>query len=211
MTPIVTIDTPATSRQLVELSYARLMLGLDTTEAADAVLQALIDSASAAAERWCNRRMIREGVTETWRLPQSQESLWLTRWPVDTITSITEDGVALTSAYWEVDEDTGRLYRLDGSDGRARWSAKKTVIVYTGGYRPDDDTGADLPDDLRDGVLAIVKSGWFARDRDPYLRSEEMPGVARYTYGFGSAASSDSGLPPEAESLLAPYRRFAIG
>lgn len=208
--PIVTVTAAAASRRLVDLSYARLMMGLDAS--ADPVLDNLLDSASAAAERWCNRKLIRESVSEIWRLPQPRESLPLTRWPIVSIASVTEGtGDALDSAYYEADLEDGQLYRLDGSDCRSRWCATKVTVAYTGGYLAEDETGSDVPDDLRDGVMAIVRAAWFAQGRDPYLRSEEVPGVARFAYGFGAAAQSESGLPPEAESLLAPYRMLVVG
>lgn len=209
MRPIVTVTSAATSRQLVELSYARDILGLTVSEASDAKLDALIDGASAFVEQWCNRRLIYEAVSELWRPTRAQTSLFLSRYPVMDITSITEDtDDALTAAYWEIDYDTGELWRLDGSDNRITWSASKIVVVYAAGYVPADETGTNIPDDLRDGTLELVKSRWFALERDPYLRSEEVPGVARYAYGFGAAAQSGANMPPEAEALLNPYRVY---
>lgn len=208
--PIVTVTVAAASRRLVDLSYARLMLGLDAS--ADTRLLALIDSASRSVENYCNRKLIRETVSEQWRLRQAMPSLQLTRYPVASIVSVTEDtDPALTSDYYEADEETGQLFRLDGSDNRLSWCARKITVAYSGGYVPEDDTGSDVPEDLRDGTLAIVKSGWFAKQRDPYERSVDIPGLATISYGFGSAMRTDSGFPPEAEALLAPYRRWAIG
>lgn len=211
--PIVTITSAATSRQFVELSYARDILGLSVSEISDPKLDALIDGASVFVEKWCNRRLIRETVSEQWRLTREVSSLFLTRSPVASITSITEDDDdPLGAAYWEADYDTGELFRLDGSDNRENWSVtSKVVIVYSGGYVPADETATNVPDDLRDGTLELVKSRWFALERDPYLRSEEVPGAIRYSYGFGAGAQRDSGMPPEAEMLLSPYRRIAIG
>lgn len=212
MRPIVTVTSAAVSRKLIEPSYARDMLGLGVSEVTDAKLDVMLDGVSAFIERWCNRKLIYETVSERWRPNQTLDRIWLTRWPVVSITSITEDDdTALTSAYWEVDYDTGELFRLDGDDARISWDAQKVVIVYKAGYVPADETGASVPDDLRDGALELLKSRWFALERDPYLRSEEVPGLAKYSYGFGSAAQSGSDMPPEAEALLSSYRRAAVG
>ena len=211
MRSIVTVTSAATSRQLIEVSFARDMLGLSVTEISDAKLFELIDGASAEVEQWCNRRLILETVSEQWRPTRPQGSLWLNRFPVSSITSITEDDDdALTATYWELDYDTGELWRLDGSDNRDTWDADKIVVVYSAGYVPADDTGTNIPFDLRDGTLELIKSRWFGLERDPYERSVEVPGLATIQYGFGSAARTTSGMPPEAERLLTSYRRIAI-
>lgn len=216
---IITIAEAATSRKLVDLSYARQMLGVDTATMSDQKLENLIDAQSAFVESWCSRKLIRETVTERFRFRQPQETLFLDRTPVEasSVSSIIENAVALTTDQWELDYESGQLWRLS-SECRLPWGgygpcprAMVVEVSYAGGYIPADDTGSDVPADLRDGVLELIKAARFGLGRDPYLRSEEVPGVQIYGYGFGAAAQSSSGIAPEAEALLTKYRRLAFG
>lgn len=217
MSSIVTVQQGATSRRFIEPSYVRMMLGLDVSDITDARLDALIEGACAFVENWCNRRgeMFYEVVSETFRLNQPASNLYLSRSPVVSVTSVSDGDTALATTDWEIDYDTGRLARLDGANGLQKWGGLvsaipfRATVMYGAGYFADDDTGGNVPADLRDGTLALIRSNWFSLDRDPFTRSEEVPGVATISYGFGAAAQNN-GMPPDAEALLAPYRRLAL-
>lgn len=219
MKPIVTVVEHAASRKLLDFPYVRDMLNLSATDISDAKLNDLIDEVSADIENWCNRGLIDEVVSEQWRLTRAAPSLWLTRWPVAAITSIAENASdALGTGYWELDYDSGELWRLDGADGRQNWfgidlryqsaAIGKLVIVYRAGYVAADDTGTNIPADLRAAALEILSNRFFSLGRDSYLRGEEIPGVIKYQYGFGSGAQSGSGFTPTVERTLSRYRRL---
>ena len=221
MRPIVTVIEHSASRKLLDFAYVRDMLTLSQTDISDAKLNDLIDEVSADIEAWCNRGLIDETVSEQWRLTTAASSLWLTRWPVWSITSITEGtNVALDTGYWEVDYDSGELWRMDGADGRQNWfgidlcyragAVGVVRIVYRAGYVAADDTGTNVPPDLRAVALDILSSRFFALGRDNYLRGEEIPGIIKYQYGFGSGTQSGSGFSADIERRLSKYRRISF-
>jgi hypothetical protein len=221
MRPIVTVIEGAASRKLLDFAYVRDMLGLTDTDITDAKINDLIDEVSAEIEAWCNRGLIDETVSEQWRLTRATPSLMLSRWPVWSITSITEGtNAALDTGFWEVDYDSGELWRMDGAGFRQNWfgidlcygaSAFGVVrIVYRAGYVAADDTGTNVPPDLRAVALEMLSNRFFALGRDSYLRGEEIPGIIKYQYGFGSGTQSGSGLSADIERRLSKYRRLVV-
>jgi hypothetical protein len=91
---MLVVTDPAISHRLTTPEAVRMELSLRDWSDREQ-LEALIDQASAAVRTWCNRTFALEGVRETLRLPIRIWPLMLTRWPVVSIASITEDGTAL--------------------------------------------------------------------------------------------------------------------
>lgn len=198
---MLVVITPATTTRL--LTLASVKEDLDVTGAAnDTQITRFIDEATKTLARRSDRDVWgSERVEETWRLDGCLSSLILTRRPVSTIHSVTVDGDALSVADFELD---GRLlYRLDGSDSRMAWSGLKTVVNYTAGYALE----AAAPADLAAACRTLVALKWFASDRDPALKAEEVPGVLRQDYWVGDVPSDDpDGLPAGIASLCWHYR-----
>jgi hypothetical protein len=122
---------------------------------------------------------------------------------------IIEAGAALAGSDFEAEADNGLLYRLAGDGERTDWCGK-IVIDYQAGYILPGEPGRTLPDDIERAAILLVKTAWFARTRDPLIRSESTPSVYEATYwvgGFGNGAS----LPPEVEGLLSKHRQPPIG
>lgn len=217
MTPVVEVLAQAVSRRFVEPSYVRLHLGLTVSDITDTKLDDMIEEACAFVESWCDRsgEMFAERVSERQWLFSAARSLYLTRRPVVTIESITEGTSALTAADWAIDYDAGRLDRLDGSSGLSTWGYPTiagtggllVTTVYRAGYYADDDTGGNVPADLRAGTLELVRDRWNAAQRDSYVRSEEVPGAYSVSYGFGTVSTTGSAMPPSAEMYLNKYRK----
>lgn len=217
MKSILEVVTAATSRDLTSVATVKEELGL--TGAADqAVLQRYIQAASSQIVGWCKREFAAEPVTETWRLTdRDRRVLWgaaevlplcLQRFPVSAVSSVTIDAVALVEdTDFEVDAEAGLLWRLDGTStpSRRRWSSVTIVVTYTGGYALLD----DLPPAVQDACIGLVKQRWFARKRDPSVRSEDVPGVRRVDYWVGSIPGADD-MPTEIAGLLEPYRVIAV-
>ncbi len=71
-----------------------------------------------------------------------------------------------------VDHENGQLTRLS-FDGNVRQGPALPIIVqYQAGY-------VEIPDDLREAVIRLVKMRWFSRERDPLIRSETAEGRLR--------------------------------
>ena len=170
----------------------------------DTWLKEQIENASRAIATHCERDFAKETLRDHFRLRRTHESLWLSRWPIVTIASITENGTALTSADYEADPDTGLVYRLS-ADTRISWPIGKIEVEFDGGYV----LLTTLPHDVNDAAITLVKGAYFAKGKDALVKAEDIPGVARFEYWVGSVGE-DGAFPPEVTSKLAPYRLVSI-
>ena len=117
-------------------------LQINFTDNSDVVCAELIAAAQGHIERVAGRNIEAASHTETFDGPAS--TLWLLNTPVNSITSITVDGTALTSNDYTY-TDYGRLARTVNSRER-NWSTTKQqsiVVAYNGGY-------TTVPYDLQD-------------------------------------------------------------
>jgi hypothetical protein len=216
LSPWTTVTvTDAASVEMTTLATAREELLL-TDAAQDETLARYIRQASGDIVRYCNRDLAQATVTDRFRPPrhrvtyggvvQRVELLLLSRPPVTAVASVVEDGTTLTTADWELDEDSGRLWRLDSDGNRASWAPAPIAVTYTGGYVMV--TG--LPDELERACLDLVKARWFARGRDPALRSESVAGVGDFAYQIGMPGGGTGGIPDTVAAVLDNYRRVPL-
>lgn len=201
----LTIIEAAGETKLTTLAAAKAELQV-TSGADDAYLTTLIDQASDAVRSWCKRVFAVETVRESIYPDKPGTSLMLPRWPVVTIAGVTINGTAEDVANVEA-EDSGHLFRIDASGCRMSWPSGRIVVEYRAGYVLPGRPGRTLPNDLERAALSLVKSNWFARTRDPMIRSETVDGAGSTDYFSGTA----SRLPPDVESLLSPYRNVNLG
>lgn len=217
---MLVVTVPATNHRLVTLEVVKAELRVTGTSEDDFLGNA-IDRASAAIERWCNRVFAVETVRETFARSQlagfhmpafgnSSDSLVLTRWPVVSLVSVTESGSALATSAYEFDPASGLLYRLGNGGLRRPWMNGAAVVEYQAGYVLPGDDGRDLPADIERAAVMLVKAEWFARDRDPLVKTEDVTGVLATTYWVGGIPGGGT-LPPDVEGLLSPYRSPAVG
>ncbi|MEJ0093400.1 MAG: hypothetical protein WDN46_08175 [Methylocella sp.] len=94
-----------------------------------------------------------------------------------------------------VDHTSGQLARLSFDGNVRQWPALPIIVQYQAGY-------VEIPDDLREAVIRLVKMRWFSRERDPLIRSENAAGVyeAQYFYGSGPGAAED--MPADIGAML---------
>lgn len=119
-------------------------------------------------------------MSESFRLKRPTESLVLARWPLVSIEMIIEAGAALAGSDFEAEADKGLICRLAGDGERADWCGN-IVIDYQAGYILPGEPGRTLPDDIERAAILLVKTAWFARTRDPLIRSEKTPDVYEAT------------------------------
>lgn len=111
-----------------------MRLQWDITAEPEAVITALIADATGIIESELRRPVESAGRVETF--DGGGWSLFLTNWPVTTMTTVVEDGVTLTvntDYKWTA---TGKLIRVSGGY-QTWWTATKPqsiVVTYTGGY-----------------------------------------------------------------------------
>jgi hypothetical protein len=189
MDSILTVVTPADSQDLTTLATVKAELEI-TDISQDVQLALFIDQASGECATYCKRVFGEETVSEQFRLGQGSrlhrrsrtEELILTRYPIASITSITEeDGTVLVEDVdFEIDPDRGIAWRLSGTE-RCGWRRGKTVVVYVGGYELLD----SLPQTIERACIELVKTYYFASSRDPALRQISLPGVGERQYWVG--------------------------
>ena len=203
-----TVSVVAADRKLVTKAEAEAILGASAS-ITDALLLQLSDMISlecgVAAAGLTPPTLRQETIVETFRLRASAESLRLARRFVGTISSLTEDGVALTANDYTVDAVAGVLYRLDPVGDLCDWPPAKVVITYTAGF-------ATVPTDLKLAAVRVLQEQLSATARDPLVRSEIVEGVGRIDYWVNSASSAK---PPRAiagaaAAMLDPYRNALV-
>lgn len=200
------VDTAATDRVLLTAATVFAELGITPTTAQTTQMETAIRQATSLIEGYLDRVLCEEDVTDHFR-DVVGESVRLSRWPVSAIDEIVESGATLATDDWELNGETGELWRLDGDD-RYDWvTPGTTTISYTAGYALPD----DLPADLQRAAIDQVKFHYFAGDRDPALRSLDIPGVASETYAVaGGASLGKSGLLVSVEGAIGRYRRVTV-
>lgn len=202
-----TIKVKATDRKLTSIAAVKTELQI-TGGADDAYLTAMIEQASDAIAAWCDRPFGIETVREYFDNRRCEPSLLFARWPlVEMVSGALGDGAAFEIVGTEVDDSNGYVFRLDADGKRIDWPSSSTVIEYKAGYVLPGQSGRTLPHDVERAALTLIKANWYARNRDPLIRSETVEDAGSTTYFAGTVSQ----LPPEVESLLTPYRNLILG
>lgn len=206
---MLTVIVPATSQALTTLNAVKAELGLSGT-GDDAWLADTIARTSATIRRWCGRAFALETVRESFRLPVSTEVLSLSRWPVVSVVSVTEDGDTLAPGAFETEDDTGFVYRLTGSNSRRDWPAGKIVVEYRAGYVLPGNSDRTLPEDVEAACIALCIRAFHAKGRDPALRSYQNPDVESYSLLDPDKTAMIDGLPADVAGRLWSYRPVVL-
>ena len=189
-----TIDD-VVSKMLVSLEDVKTHLNVPDSVGTqyDEELRGVIAAATAACADYTGRTLIRTSVTETYSGGAS--SIILRRTPVQSITSVTENGSAVTA--FVLDED-GILYR-GTTTSISTWSpgVKNISVTYVAGY-------ADVPTAFRMAVLRMCEHLWQRTQQAPH------PALGQ---GQSSLGQTDESLPRntfllpyQVQSWLTPYR-----
>jgi len=144
-----------------------------------AVVENMINLATKYAENYIGRYIKGRGedLAESIDVPMKTQELFVTNFPVISITSVVEDGDTLTEGededYIYYDED-GCFLRND-----VYWTSgyKKVVITYQGGY-------ATVPEDLKQWCIDVAGFMYEART-DGNVASERV-GEISVSYGKSS-------------------------
>lgn len=207
MISAITAVTEAGSQALVSLDDLKVQLGISDSDD-DARLNAFILQASAAIAKYCGRVFAKATVTETFFLDDECSRLMLARYPLISVTSVTEDDTALSpldSTTLLQHKDSGILHRLE-SGLPAPWAASKIVVVYEAGY---DIEANGAPGDLVQACVGQIGNIRSTVTRDPLAKAIDIPGVRRTEYWVGSTGST-SGLHPSVEAMLDNYRDVRV-
>lgn len=211
MASILTVLTPLGDADLVTVADLKRDLGI-MDASGDAQLAAYITAASRVIAARCRRVLAREEVSEAFRIrcpsPAPEPApLRLRRYPVDPATVVVEESaLPIAVGSWELDADAGLIWRLDAGGERRAWASGSVTITYFGGY----ELPSAAPEDLSRACTLLVNQFRFASPRDPTLKAESIEGIGRQEFWIGSLPSSASGIPAEADALIAPYRAFPL-
>lgn len=202
---------PAASQALITVDQAKDELKIaadDTTK--DGIIGQHIAQISAAINVYCDRIFVRQGYRDQYRSNYSTGlccgvPLVTRQRPIAVdvgvpVVVVTENGVVLTPSQWEVDEQMGRIYRLDGG-GVAGWGGSPIMVDYDAGYDI-------IPQDIQAAALKAVTSRYSSRGRDPMLRSQTIPDVVAESYWASADSSgvvSSAALPGEVLAVLDAY------
>lgn len=217
MKSLLTVITPSDTYDLTILATVKSEFGIsDSDTSQDENLTRWIHEASANIAGVCKRVFAEEILSEVFRRPDCRvDNLILrpNRRPVSSVTSVTEDGVALTTDEYEVDYATGVIYRLDTTGYRMGWyyCYDRITVVYTAGYFLLN----DLPYDIERAAIRLVKHFYSARGSGGSsaggdLKVVDVPGVVRREWetrsdNFQPNPNAPPSLPSDVMTLLGPY------
>lgn len=212
---MLVVSSAAENTALTTLDEVKAQLSITATDE-DTYLESAITRATAAICTYLNvpsatngtKTLGRETLVETFRLARHEPLLVLSRYPITSIASITEDGTTVDAAEYEI-RGGGLVARLTADDVESCWLPVKIVVTYTAGWLMPDDDGRTLPQDIEDACIALIKAARFNRTRDPLLRSENIL-ESLYSYTLFSPSDKDGVMPADVAALLAPYRNVTL-
>ncbi len=202
---ISTVTVEAGSYDLTDLATVKTELGI-TASTYDTQLDRYITVASLAAGQYCNRVFVVETVQDRFDITFArlrfggEPHLQASRWPIVTMSSLTESGTALVKdTDYKVDVVTGKFIRLDTNGDPTTWGQSPVLATYSAGF-------ATIPADLEDAVIRMIRGRWFAKDRDPYTRQESIPGVRDISYWVPTGPDAGN-MTPDVADILENYRQ----
>lgn len=215
-TRLSTVVTPATNRRLASLAIFKQ--GPTKKDGADdEYLDYLRDVQSQAFESACNRVFAREAIKDVFREPRHDlyehgqykpaEELVLSRRPIVSISSVVDYTGTLDPSLYEYEAEAGILYRLwdcgDGTFARIPWRSRSVTVQYVAGYILPDDPDSNLPHDIQDAVITLMRMAWKGKDRDPALRSQSAGEIGNQSFWLG--------FPPNVQQAVAKYADIPVG
>ena len=198
----IEVVSPATDYLLTTLEDVKILLNIgESTQ--DVLLDTLILRGSYACIQYCRRQFAKEQVKET--IPGTGTArIMLERVPLVSIDQVDYEGDTIDASEYEIErhgmgtvlrENKWTLNTLGDEIGNPDWE-----ITYTAGYVLPNHAGTrDLPYDVEQAAIEVVKAWYYARCRDGTLRTEEVVDVWQGTY-------SGQAIPMVAKQLLNPWR-----
>lgn len=195
---MLTVNTAASNRNLLTNDEIRAAIGQPSMLDVDATkLSARVSAAITAACKVVTGRKATGGVAiPTLMKEVLSEKIWLdcaahdlliiARAPIVTVTSITEDGTALTmdvrdggtglvttpSPDFEVD---GFMLRRLASGRPTKWRTSPIVLIYEAGFET-------VPDDMKEAASSLARTFVANTSREAGLRMVEIPDVVTKQY-----------------------------
>jgi hypothetical protein len=197
----------------------------------DTYVETLINRASDAVERFCNRVFYKAAAIVEKVEGYGGMSIKVARAPILAVTSITYDGATLDGTTYEVDDVGAGIIRFihqgpywtaaqlpnaahDPLPGTER---KLYQVTYDAGYVTPAQVEATpaltrtLPYDVEEACILACVDRYKRRGRDPSVKSESlMSASVDYVEPRWGMDGTPSDLPHAARALLTPWRRLAL-
>lgn len=195
---------------LVTLAEVKEWLGIPSTDTSkDSLLTRLISVSNDLIKAYLQYDPTYSSLIDEYRDGNDSNRMVLLRAPVDTIHSVSVDGVAIaaaatiTGAGWRWNQNMVILNGWRFTRGRAN-----CLISYAAGY-------AVIPPILTQAALQTITGLYTSKAINPNITSESVPGVWSGSYAGGGAAGSGVGagsIPPSAAALLdaSSLKRYII-
>lgn len=188
----ITVVTPATNRRITIAEHVKDVLGIgDDDLSLDTLINRWIDQVTSLFEERCNRVFAKQTYDETVK-GYGGVRIMVSQLPILTLTSVKYAGTAIDAATYDVDADTGIIYRSAGWYWTAASSHHAVGFVpiagsernaytvrYTAGYRLPGEAGTDpaLPYGLEILAIEQVKSWYLDREVNANAQSFGIGGA----------------------------------
>lgn len=204
---ITTVTTSAATYDLASLDDVKSELSIKDNSN-NSTLQRYLTSASAMIAQYCNRVFPVETIEDQFWAQRDRgprlisggvQNLQLSRWPLQSVTSVTENGAALDDDIdFTIDATNGQLLRLDVNGYPRHWPVTPIVVVYLAGFDP-------IPVDVQDAVIRMVTRRYASKGRDPNLKQQNVPGVIEQSWWISTGVDSGN-MSPDISDILDNYR-----
>lgn len=210
----VQISAPAALQPLALLDDLKADLSIsDNTQ--DTELTRLLLEASANSLKFIGRPLMQAEWQDTFmvRPGVAHDVLCLGRYPLVSIQSFCVGDLSFTLEQIKdlpFDPDAAMVYPPDAR--MPGWMPGIYTIQYTAGYVAPgtENAGSNVvPPDIQEAIRLSVAATWYAKGRDPNLKSESEQGVGSTSWNVPSAGSG--GMPQPAVDILAGYQAGGIG
>lgn len=183
---------------LVTIEQARQWVHSDPDASGeDTMLEICADAASERLERRTSRVFRLRTVSETHSGDGFGSVLYLSRFPIVSLTSLTVDGQALTADRYVVDHARGRVLLTGG--GRFPAGAENVTVVYQAGYADED-----LPSDAIELCLELTK-------RLYHLKTKGGQSFEVVTMGDGRSAVMRDDIPRDLRDAVDALKDTRFG
>jgi len=213
--PSITVTVPAVDRNLLTIAQLRAIAGVtdssqDTTLTALGVVvsEAIVNACGVARDGAVPPTLMKESILQTTRLGRGRDGnmasdtrplcrLILSRRPILSVTSVTEDGVVLDPSFYERRDGQGILIRLNASDDEIPWRGRKIVIAYDAGH-------ATVPAGLVLAAQQYAQILFWQAGRDPrkQLQVSEAPDLGMSRSQWFHDAHEGAAIPRSIMDLL---------
>ena len=193
-TDVFTVLDPA-ELPVVGLAEAKRYLNVTSTSD-DEEIRRMLGVATDLCERYTGRALRRKTVAESFATDGYASTLVLRQVPALSVTSVSENGTAVTS--YTLRGDLGLLVRGSAVAPFA-WALGTVDVTYVAGY-------ADPPQVAVEAVLVVLRHLW-----DTQTQSARPAFGGANVDDFAPGVRNAFALPRRAQELLAPLRVAAIG